>query len=340
MSSGRSAFGVAGCALLWSLSGHAAVPVIDTSALSTQIMQFVQDEALHQREMVIERLNRQFLGELHDNAAQREADGFAQVVQHDAMVEKSIHQAGVKERSRGDRTSCHNQAVAVEVGRADDYAEVVLAGRQGFARAEFVTSGFGRSPEEQRVGRTDRLKRMEHECRDGGGCLAAGLLMGADESLGASQMAATERMTELVLGPNQPLSPVWRDPDVMTDAEVAYVVGDYRRMALLSLAHASMSAVAGYFAAPVENGRTVGLSRMGALTEFVDARLAPESKWIKAVSNAHADAGRDPVMPAEVARQSLVVDAFRAKVALYALEGDLRREMLQAALLAVEVTPP
>ena len=316
------------------------IPVIDAAALKAKMGQFLQDAALHAKDTLQRQAERQLLGRLHQDSEERSAAGFGQVVAHEAKIAREVHQAGIEERSRGDRTTCHSQAVGEALSKADRFAEGRLAAQQSVARGAAVSGGFGQPVEAQRAMRSERMKRVEEECREGGGCLAADLLIGGQGTMGAGQMQATERMTGLIIGPNQPLAPVWKAPGVMTQGELTGVVDSYRRMALLSLSHASMSAVAGHYAGEQdEMGNLVGVSRMDALNEFVEARLGSESEWLKSISNADDAAKTDPVMPAEIARQHLVVDTYRTKIELYSLESSLRREMLQAALLAIEVTP-
>lgn len=333
---------MASLALLSSVPMQGAVPVIDPKNLQRKIQQFFQDQAHAAQDRALAQAQRQLDILLNAEEQDNTAAGFGQVVAHQAAITKQLHDAELRERGRGDRTACHNQAVRDALHDAGAHAEHRFSGHQAVARGAVVAEGVGLPVDMQRTLRRNRLERMESECRLGGGCLSPDLLLGGSETMGTAQVEAVNRMAALVIGPDQPLSTIRGplDPDTATMAQVSDAVGDYRRMALLSLAHASMSAVAGHYVGVVDDaGNLTGHSQMAVLNEFVDARLGPESEWLKMVANAHQDYEKDPVMPAEVARQHLVVDAYRAKMGLYLLEGALRREMLLAAILSVEVTP-
>ena len=340
----------------------AGTPVVDTKSIFQQIEEAYQKAKHWYEEQEWIKAGRKLRAKLTENEVHAEMRAASALAVRQHWGEAARRRAEVMERSRSDRDVCRNVQVSLELGEAEhaQYREVVAPVRASFEErsAAVLTQPAGTQRRHVMTKALEVLDRCQGAESDGGGgegdasaCVDAhGLLTGGQEgALSEDDVETAKQQIDLLIDP-MPRT-VMPAEEVVRPADVALSVRERRRLAILSLASASLSEVLANYASVRTGGGDDGYtSRISALRKFAHHRFGAAAnggdpkeatEFQRLVANADTDMKKDgdDVMPAEVQRMQAAMDAYQTRLALLQYEQSLRMEALTATALALQANP-
>lgn len=329
---------------------HAAgIPTIDVANLAEAIRSNIQRGVQWGKEMAMKATQMDMESLLAKMGIQNDNNLMANNIVRRAKAMQDIQNLEVMEMSAPDDDACSTLAAS---NLSDQLAVVNERSLESRSREETLFQTAGRNTEDGLVTDTDLKRQTALElfevCAalqpDGVDaaegqelytslCAEPGLLMGVGTTdvYTPDQQRAADNLVRLIAGPTPTTLESVGVTDGDSPAALRKRMSDMRRLAYRKLVFNSLNAVA-------ETRRNYSnSSSLFALQKFVDERYG-DPNWLAKIGNVDGSAKNDD-MPSEVQRKMAVMMAFQVHLDLLRYKQSLRVEGLQAADLALQLTP-
>ena len=278
----------------------------------------------------------QLLGELTGLQVDTVTNGFTNMIARNGRTQEQLQNLEQLERAVPDKDACSNVSKALDL--SDVYCTVDAEKERVLSEhTKSFNKGITGTPQEMADIKREYQKPISNACdalKDANGnslCANGSLLTGEKSVLTEQEERATDMQIKLLAGTPKHHNPAGDGP-----GRAAYVQHGLRVEAVRSMAVNSLNTVRAEMVG--ENGKG---SVMTLLEEY-DLSRAMDPEWMAEIANAHKDKSKGSqhqVMPTELLRKSVAIEAMMLHLQIKSYQSQLRTEAMAATTLALEVEP-
>ncbi|MCA2471431.1 hypothetical protein R7P80_01385 [Vibrio sp. 2092] len=338
---------VLGSSLTVSAPSH-AIPNVDFANLTEEIVGNIQSASQWVSESQL--MTAMMAADSYFQQAIMSMDSFlAQFsLQKELKLEESLHNLMVKEMSEPDKQAprtCAIQKVSNAVDCVTTDTTVSKLDKDSHENNNFTDSQV--KVTEKKVEKTKELielcRNLQYADNIEGTdklstslCLRGGILLGTEtqDAYEPSEQVAADTIIDLITGPLPEHKKSQTLPEGSFEKD-AMMVKEMRKLAIRSLAVASLQHIAAVRGSAGESSELKAPSELSLLQDFSDERWG-NPEWVVEVAGATADQ-KDAVMPSELQRRMAVMQAFQIHLDILKYKQQLRMEALQASSLMLDV---
>lgn len=336
----KTLIGFAGAlALTGSLQAQAVISTIDVASLAKIVEGNLTAAKQHFEKLNMDKNGMQHEGDLAAQEIDAMNNGFANMIARMSKSDADLFNMEVMRESAPGVSACvaaTGQALSKEGLCAATQQEQAGTKRH---EARHATAGLSQADqtEIQKITQEehfDACNALSDGDRRADVCASAGAIIGTTTgaTMSPEEAEASERFIDYIVGISPLIKQTFADPENLSPSEKRAYNKEQEAEAYRSLIASSMEAVKNERTSPDPAKATP--SRLQLMETFSNDRYGNE-EWMRQVFNVSLDPDeKNKMMPDQVERESLALQAFQADMQVRQYEQSLRMEALMAALLS------